>query len=786
MRNRDVRIDELLYVPRKKGASYSEDEKNIYGYLYGWYYVENDRIANSGWRVPSKNDWITLINEQNPLSDWNGNGWTVLNNPLIFGQRIQPEPHPRWDVGFSSGTNKLRLALYPNSLRKEDGSFPTESSDEYIGKMGFIWTSTVGVQEKEGTLVKFTKNNIGIFGNTFKGFSDKKMGCGIRLIRNATSGELSLNDGAFVDDYIGNDGKKYPAVKIGSLIWTTQNLSETKDKDGNYIPLIKDNTDWVNLNGRSCFNNDCKYSFKLTPSLDNVKLLHQKIEEKQVVYGFLYNWWCLNNIISYNEKKPNYGYLYNHFILERIANPQHDDWRVPSDNDWKALELHICIPESETNDLGWRGLNEGNKLKGKRAVPDEHPRWDNSSSHTNEYNFSAYPGGGRFETEDNFLGTDSFFWTKTNGSDKTTAWYRSLTIRTDEEPEKIFRGEIEKQKGFSVRLVRDATMNEKVLPDGEETKTYVGNDGQRYRTVKIGKQIWLKENLMETKDIHGVSIPIVSDYQKWCELNTGAMCSYDNEDSFIWNPLWRVPIKNDFEVLIQDIISGYSEINETNVGSALRSCREINSPLGGECDTTEHPRWDEFLIIILPDMTEVNIHSGFNLVGFSSLPSGLRDVFSGFQYLGQRFYIWFLTENSGVDAWLGVLMYNNGGVDLVVNSKKTGAVVRPVRDAYYEEINDKENGDSCGYYVGNDGNKYNTVKINKQVWVSENLIEKMFSDNTQIPIVENSTTWNNLDSAAMSSYNNNQNNSFVNKIKYLYLYRKDISIFDDSFNEKFN
>lgn len=31
--------------------------------------------------------------------------------------------------------------------------------------------------------------------------------------------------------------------------------------------------------------------------------------------------------------------------------------------------------------------------------------------------------------------------------------------------------------------------------------------------------------------------------------------------------------------------------NPNGAGNALKPCRQVNSPIGGECDTSEHPRW---------------------------------------------------------------------------------------------------------------------------------------------------------------------------------------------------
>ncbi len=56
-------------------------------------------------------------------------------------------------------------------------------------------------------------------------------------------------------------------------------------------------------------------------------------------------------------------------------------------------------------------------------------------------------------------------------------------------------------------------------------------DGNEYKTIQIGTQEWMAENLKTTKYIDGKSIPNVTDFKEWSDLTTGAFCWYKN-DSF--------------------------------------------------------------------------------------------------------------------------------------------------------------------------------------------------------------------------------------------------------------
>lgn len=57
----------------------------------------------------------------------------------------------------------------------------------------------------------------------------------IRLVRYKTKDEDHLNDGDFASDYVGNDGKSYPTVCIGTRVVTATNLKETKLRNNDDI-----------------------------------------------------------------------------------------------------------------------------------------------------------------------------------------------------------------------------------------------------------------------------------------------------------------------------------------------------------------------------------------------------------------------------------------------------------------------------------------------------------------------------------------------------------------------
>ena len=207
-------------------------------------------------------------------------------------------------------------------------------------------------------------------------------------------------------------------------------------------------------------------------------------------------------------------------------------------------------------------------------------------------------------------------------------------------------------------------------------------DGNTYNTVQIGDQCWMAENLKTTTYSSGNPIPNVTDATNWSNLTTGAYVWFDNDISwkgpygglYNWyatidaNGLcptgWSVPTDDEWSALT-DFIGGTGSPH----GNEVKSCRQVNSPLGGDCSTSEHPRWNED-----------NGDWGSDDYGFLGLPGGFRNDYGAFDDIGDYGYWWSSTEFSSDLAWTRSLIYDYGYVNVVAFNERNGFSVRCLRD----------------------------------------------------------------------------------------------------------
>ncbi|MFA5572817.1 MAG: FISUMP domain-containing protein, partial [Candidatus Bathyarchaeia archaeon] len=228
-----------------------------------------------------------------------------------------------------------------------------------------------------------------------------------------------------------------------------------------------------------------------------------------------------------------YGFLYNWYATQEQGtgvwlvgdDMRSEGWGSPSDTDFDTLATH----------LGGASV-AGGKLKETGFT-----YWDSpNTGATNEVGFNGRGSGSRFANESgrieglplvDFLGIKYVF----TAISKNGLYEIFIVSDSDNiEINQTAINDLVKTMGYSIRLVRPATTAEQLLPDGELSGVfYYGNDGKKYRTTKIGTQVWIADNLAETKWSDGSWIqgydggtytPITD--ANWAALTTAALCAY--------------------------------------------------------------------------------------------------------------------------------------------------------------------------------------------------------------------------------------------------------------------
>lgn len=221
--------------------------------------------------------------------------------------------------------------------------------------------------------------------------------------------------------------------------------------------------------------------------------------------------WCNHDPIPDPIVTIQYGALYNWYAATDAREICASGWKLPSGSEYNTL-YEYC-----NNDLeGARKLCEVNL-----------DYWDSVFLFTNELKLNLRGSGYRDFVSFNNEGFKTTFYAWLSGNDSengTSSFAISSGIFEQYYPDQM--PSTSKYYGLSIRLIKEST----TLTHGQ-TGTYTGNDGKVYRTICIGTQEWLADNLAETKYRNGDDIPEVTDDATWAALVTGAMCYYDNDSS---------------------------------------------------------------------------------------------------------------------------------------------------------------------------------------------------------------------------------------------------------------
>ncbi len=201
------------------------------------------------------------------------------------------------------------------------------------------------------------------------------------------------------------DSRTYTSVRLGKQIWMAENLASSHYRNGDQVELIRSNTRWGNADGACCY--------------------FDKTSAYEATFGKLYNW---HAVTDPRELAP-------------------EGWHIPSDEEWKELEMFLGLSRVQADYSGWRGEKEGGLLKASGKEYWHAPNQDAKD----KYGFAGLPGGYRDVSGDFYVkGYAGYWWTSTMEKEYF-AWYRTLYHSATKIHRKVgYSGD-----GFSVRCIKD-------------------------------------------------------------------------------------------------------------------------------------------------------------------------------------------------------------------------------------------------------------------------------------------------------------------------------------------
>ena len=421
-----------------------------------------------------------------------------------------------------------------------------------------------------------------VFGDTVILSSDSKSSSSNEIATNSSSSRND-NSGSEYDATANTlkdlrDGQVYKTVKIGDQVWMAENLNfETA--------------------ASSCYNDSSKYCDK---------------------YGRLYTWTAAMNACP-------------------------DGWRLPSETDFVNL-IKAVGGEKEA----------GTKLKFTSGWNDYEGE---SGNGTDAFGFSALPAGAGNAGHYGGMNHTTDFWGSTEcGTENSPepgdgcAYEMYLDYR---DADVYMPSYAAKDLVLSVRCVKDdGTVPESsssdalwnwsipkeayLNPDIDYGEMTDSRDGQVYKTVKIGDQTWMAENLNYSDSVATPSLKGKS----WCFDNDPEKCKVTGR-LYTWSAaIDSVALANDAE-------------NPRTCGNP-DACKFADD-VQGICPSGWHlPSYDEWYTLvselggekaagpILKSKIGWNKKMGVDEVGFSALPSGVWDGSGDFGVEGV--YFWSATD----------------------------------------------------------------------------------------------------------------------------------------------
>lgn len=201
-------------------------------------------------------------------------------------------------------------------------------------------------------------------------------------------------------------------------------------------------------------------------------------------------------------------------------------------------------------------------------------------------------------------------------------------------------------------------------------------DGHQYKTVKIGDQCWMAENLKSTHYADGSAITEQWAYNNdeayaytygrlytWAAIMHGAASSNSNPSGVqgICPNGWHVPSDAEWQELEMTLGMTTVEANATGSRGSHSEGRKLK-------ETNEAFLW------------ATSSNGGTNISGFTALPGSYRDDIGNWGSITVQVNFWSSTESSSPYAWFRSLIYDDASVTRFESDEAYGFSGRCLKD----------------------------------------------------------------------------------------------------------
>lgn len=187
-------------------------------------------------------------------------------------------------------------------------------------------------------------------------------------------------------------------------------------------------------------------------------------------------------------------------------------------------------------------------------------------------------------------------------------------------------------------------------------------EGNTYKTIQIGTQLWMAENLATTKFDDGTDIPLITSNTTWTGLTSPAYCWYGNV-TVAYGALYNWYAVNSGKLCP----SGW-HVSSDEDWTTLSTYLGGLTSAGGKLKETGTLHW-------------LSPNSGAtNTSGFTAVPGGYRYYNGVYNTIKHYGYWWTATESTSANAYARDLSYSYANIDRINSDKRSAASVRCVKD----------------------------------------------------------------------------------------------------------